>query len=748
MLSTPSLWLGNEELLAFAPLEPSQRDRRRRRDLPAIMASPRRSPGDRAGRTWRRPATLLMAPQLDLTDLHDRRHAARQLRQGGRAYSRYGSSSMFWSSTMRTSAGGGSTVLRRASGTAKPEVVRRAFQVLAVHDRTQQLSRARSGVSSDQATHARPARPARSWRSTGLTTEQLDASWLTERVRTATDGASARPCGGAVIAPFPRPLWRHPPEPATGCCGDSSPGPRWRPQYEDLRRCGRATRWSCEVGFRNWLGPPSRIAVDPETGLEYRWEDVVAFSDDVDEAGANRPDGRHQAHTLLREGMFLFSGGTAVGCTTSCPRECGSGSWAPTTAIRSIGWRSRPGTSGQFDLAININQDLPPETMRRRDRLADGVQRGPAIERRWWRSSVVFGPITGSGPRSSSPATPSTAPSSRPDARIRDDGLVRGSGHLRPGAPSAPTWTSGTGPDDAWSSPTLRLPTSSFPCTTTTPARGWSPSPPRDPSSPWWTRSSLPGSSSDRSRPNTPARWIWPTGSTSPRPCSRSWARPRAVACCRRCWMILPNAVPRCAAALSPSWQSVSATWIPAPAPVLRRQTLPAVAPPQPRRHAHARAATLQEIFDTYGLAELTRDYPEARARFFRETVFRDAPPHWPTASRASSPGCAAVSWSRRPERRRSRPQGQLSSSPDERLLPGPTLLPLPPAGRRDAVRRHRRRRQPPERDGRHPGGLATAGPSAFATPSVPRRSAGSISSSSPPSCRSSSAPNTASWWP
>jgi ribosomal protein S18 acetylase RimI-like enzyme len=38
-----------------------------------------------------------------------------------------------------------------------------------------------------------------------------------------------------------------------------------------------------------------------------------------------------------------------------------------------------------------------------------------------------------------------------------------------------------------------------------------------------------------------------------------------------------------------------------------------------------ARAHTLQEIFMTYGLASLRTAYPESRARFFRETVFRDA---------------------------------------------------------------------------------------------------------------------------
>jgi ribosomal protein S18 acetylase RimI-like enzyme len=40
-----------------------------------------------------------------------------------------------------------------------------------------------------------------------------------------------------------------------------------------------------------------------------------------------------------------------------------------------------------------------------------------------------------------------------------------------------------------------------------------------------------------------------------------------------------------------------------------------------------ARARTMQEFWDTYGLRRLTRIYPETRVRFFRETVFHDAEP-------------------------------------------------------------------------------------------------------------------------
>jgi predicted GNAT superfamily acetyltransferase len=38
-----------------------------------------------------------------------------------------------------------------------------------------------------------------------------------------------------------------------------------------------------------------------------------------------------------------------------------------------------------------------------------------------------------------------------------------------------------------------------------------------------------------------------------------------------------------------------------------------------------ARARTMQELYDTYGLDRLAKSYPEVRLRFFRETVFRES---------------------------------------------------------------------------------------------------------------------------
>ena len=111
-------------------------------------------------------------------------------------------------------------------------------------------------------------------------------------------------------------------------------------------------------GFRRWLGQPSRIAVDPETGLEYRWDDVVAFADDVDNEARHRLLAAVKSTTMIQEGIFLFSRGAAIRLDDILP----GGVW-----IRLLGSEHgksvyrmavKTRSSGQFDLAINLNRTL------------------------------------------------------------------------------------------------------------------------------------------------------------------------------------------------------------------------------------------------------------------------------------------------------------------------------------------------------------------------------------------------------
>jgi len=128
-------------------------------------------------------------------------------------------------------------------------------------------------------------------------------------------------------------------------------------------RLARAAIGVLNEGFRNWLGRPSRIAVDPETGLEYRWDDVVAFADDVDDEARRRLLAAIKSTTMLQEGIFLFSRGTAVRLDDILP----GGVW-----VRLLGtehgksvYRTavKTRTLGQFDLAINLNRALPEEAV-------------------------------------------------------------------------------------------------------------------------------------------------------------------------------------------------------------------------------------------------------------------------------------------------------------------------------------------------------------------------------------------------
>jgi long-subunit acyl-CoA synthetase (AMP-forming)/predicted N-acetyltransferase YhbS len=120
-----------------------------------------------------------------------------------------------------------------------------------------------------------------------------------------------------------------------------------------------------QLGFRAWLGPASQVSVDPETGEEYGWKDVVVFEETVsDEVRARLLDAiQHTA--LLREAFFLFSTGGSVIRLQDIPP---GGVW-----IRLLG--ARHGKSvyritvqtrfqDSHDLAVNVNHSLEPEQVK------------------------------------------------------------------------------------------------------------------------------------------------------------------------------------------------------------------------------------------------------------------------------------------------------------------------------------------------------------------------------------------------
>ncbi len=116
-----------------------------------------------------------------------------------------------------------------------------------------------------------------------------------------------------------------------------------------------------QKGFRAWLGPNARIAVDPETGQEYGWDDVVVFDDEVPEPDRSRLLSGIKNTPLLREASFLFSKGILLRIDDIPP----GGIW-----VRPLGARPDKATyrltiqtrfHGGYDLAISLNHGLTVE---------------------------------------------------------------------------------------------------------------------------------------------------------------------------------------------------------------------------------------------------------------------------------------------------------------------------------------------------------------------------------------------------
>ncbi len=127
---------------------------------------------------------------------------------------------------------------------------------------------------------------------------------------------------------------------------------------EPVRELAAAAILTLRSGFRAWLGPATRISVDPETGQEYGWTQVVAFDDDVPAADRPRLLAAIRDTAMLREAVFLFSTGVLIRLSDIPP----GGVW-----IRLLGERHGKSVyrvtiqtryQGAYDVAVNVNHDL------------------------------------------------------------------------------------------------------------------------------------------------------------------------------------------------------------------------------------------------------------------------------------------------------------------------------------------------------------------------------------------------------
>ncbi|MBP9119908.1 MAG: GNAT family N-acetyltransferase [Ignavibacterium sp.] len=132
-------------------------------------------------------------------------------------------------------------------------------------------------------------------------------------------------------------------------------------QYElygstkDLRVIALKSRMEIRNQFTAWLGQNQRVAIDPETGEEYRWDDVLIFDQAISEDDQSILRRAISERQIIREAIFLFSGHVLISLNNILP----SGVWISKyseTEKRSV-FRVTVQTrfQGGFDLAIHLN---------------------------------------------------------------------------------------------------------------------------------------------------------------------------------------------------------------------------------------------------------------------------------------------------------------------------------------------------------------------------------------------------------
>lgn len=118
-----------------------------------------------------------------------------------------------------------------------------------------------------------------------------------------------------------------------------------------------------QLGFRVRIGTNVRLALDPATGQEYGWRDVVVFDDEVPSPHRDLIVRAVTDTTMVRESVFLF-GGVLLNLA-EIPRRSLWVSHLGTKHGKSVYRLSvQTRARGSFDVALNLAESLPVAEMR------------------------------------------------------------------------------------------------------------------------------------------------------------------------------------------------------------------------------------------------------------------------------------------------------------------------------------------------------------------------------------------------
>ncbi len=132
---------------------------------------------------------------------------------------------------------------------------------------------------------------------------------------------------------------------------------------ERIRSAASQAREKIRLSFRKWLGQNQTLAYDVETGEEYAWDNVLIFEEMIDEEDKRRMKDAIIQTPLVREAIFFFSNGVLIRLDDILP----GGIWIsflrkfPTRAEYRVTVQTR--FHGAFNFTINVNKTLSKERL-------------------------------------------------------------------------------------------------------------------------------------------------------------------------------------------------------------------------------------------------------------------------------------------------------------------------------------------------------------------------------------------------
>ncbi|MGC3998631.1 MAG: AMP-binding protein [Anaeromyxobacter sp.] len=356
LLSRPALWLGNNPFRRFLGDEA----------FAALVGRRRKGSGELHldPRCWPAPSPDRIPAMLDVVDRGDVNfdsiHVAGELLRAERPEARRAISHLHIGMAVAQSEQAAlcRALLRRAADAPDEDVRRRAFRVILANEEPSETLGTLSLFLDRLGAMALRDEDLADLGERGLTDGQVQvllAHLASERANRAVEDPSERrllvgamrlltACAIAHPVYFARtrvPLAR------LALHDDAEIAARASEELDRLRR-----------GFSNWVGPNLRLAIDPQTGAEYGWKEVLAFDETVPPEARTHLLQALADNTIVRASVFLLGRGVLLSLADIPPggAHCSLLGRQHGKAVYRVSVHTR--AKEVFDLAINVAEQM------------------------------------------------------------------------------------------------------------------------------------------------------------------------------------------------------------------------------------------------------------------------------------------------------------------------------------------------------------------------------------------------------